>query len=67
MPRERVTQWIFTQMKRVITAQDVPDSGEIRVPVGSIVTASAHHEVLINSIAPTAGAECVSDAHKESR
>jgi ribose 5-phosphate isomerase B len=29
-------------MKKVITAQDVPASGEIRVPVGSIVTASAY-------------------------
>jgi len=29
-------------MKTVITAQDVPASGEIRVPVGSIVTASAY-------------------------
>lgn len=29
-------------MKRVITAQDVPASGEIRVPIGSIITASAH-------------------------
>lgn len=28
-------------MKRVITAQDVPASGELRVPVGTIVTASA--------------------------
>ena len=28
-------------MKKVITAQDVPASGELRVPVGSIVTASA--------------------------
>jgi ribose 5-phosphate isomerase B len=28
-------------MKRVITAQDVPAGGEIRVPVGSIVTSSA--------------------------
>ena len=28
-------------MKRVITAQDIPASGELRVPVGSIVTASA--------------------------
>jgi ribose 5-phosphate isomerase B len=28
-------------MKRVITAQDVPAGGEIRVPVGTIVTASA--------------------------
>jgi ribose 5-phosphate isomerase B len=28
-------------MRRVITAQDIPASGELRVPVGSIVTASA--------------------------
>jgi ribose 5-phosphate isomerase B len=28
-------------MRRVITAQDVPASGEIRIPVGSIITASA--------------------------
>jgi len=28
-------------MKRVITAQDVPASGELRVPIGSIVTPSA--------------------------
>ncbi len=28
-------------MKRVITAQDVPAGGEIRVPIGTIVTASA--------------------------
>ncbi len=28
-------------MKRVITAQDIPASGEMRVPVGSIITASA--------------------------
>ena len=28
-------------MKRVVTAQDVPVSGEVRVPGGSIVTASA--------------------------
>jgi len=28
-------------MKRVVTAQDVPVSGEVRVPVGSIVTESA--------------------------
>jgi len=28
-------------MRRVITAQDVPASGELRVPLGSIVTASA--------------------------
>jgi len=29
-------------MKRVITAQDIPAAGELRVPIGSIVTASAH-------------------------
>jgi ribose 5-phosphate isomerase B len=28
-------------MKRVITAQDVPGFGEIRIPIGSIVTSSA--------------------------
>ncbi len=28
-------------MKRVVTAQDVPLSGEVRVPVGTIITASA--------------------------
>jgi ribose 5-phosphate isomerase B len=28
-------------MKRVITAQDVPASGELRIPLGSIVTSSA--------------------------
>ncbi len=28
-------------MKRVITAQDVPASGELRVPIGSVVTPSA--------------------------
>ena len=28
-------------MRRVITAQDIPASGEMRVPVGSIITASA--------------------------
>ena len=29
-------------MKTVITAQDVPASGDLRVPLGAIVTASAH-------------------------
>ena len=29
-------------MKRVVTAQDIPVGGELRVPVGAIVTASAH-------------------------
>src|ERR1035438_1276647 len=28
-------------MKRVITAQDLPESGELRVPVGTLVTPSA--------------------------
>jgi ribose 5-phosphate isomerase B len=28
-------------MKRVITAQDIPEGGELRVPIGSIITASA--------------------------
>jgi ribose 5-phosphate isomerase B len=28
-------------MKRVITAQDVPESGELRVPIGTLVTPSA--------------------------
>jgi ribose 5-phosphate isomerase B len=28
-------------MKRVITAQDIPSGGELRVPIGSIITASA--------------------------
>ncbi len=28
-------------MKRVVTAQDIPAGGELRIPVGSIVTASA--------------------------
>jgi ribose 5-phosphate isomerase B len=33
-------QWSLL-MRRVITAQDIPASGEMRVPVGSIITASA--------------------------
>jgi hypothetical protein len=28
-------------MRRVITLQDVPDSGEMKVPVGTLVTPSA--------------------------
>ena len=28
-------------MKRVITAQDIPASGEMRIPIGSIITPSA--------------------------
>src|SRR6266567_7337015 len=31
----------FDSMKRVVTAQDVPASGEVRVPVGTIVTSCA--------------------------
>ena len=29
-------------MRRVITVQDVPDSGELKVPIGTLVTPSAH-------------------------
>jgi ribose 5-phosphate isomerase B len=32
---------LYDYMKRVITAQDVPAGGELRVPVGTIVTSSA--------------------------
>src|SRR3954451_9277758 len=39
-------------MKRVITAQDVPDSGAMRIPEGSIVTASAR-EVAASRGVPT--------------
>ena len=28
-------------MKRVITAQDVPEGGDLRVPIGSLITPSA--------------------------
>ena len=28
-------------MRRVITLQDVPDSGELKVPIGTLVTPSA--------------------------
>ena len=28
-------------MRRVITLQDVPDSGEMKVPIGTLVTPSA--------------------------
>jgi len=37
-------------MKRVITAQDVPASGEIRVPVGSIVTSEAREVAAARSV-----------------
>jgi ribose 5-phosphate isomerase B len=29
-------------MRRVVTAQDIPAAGELRVPIGSIITSSAH-------------------------
>jgi len=32
---------VLTTMRRVITAQDVPEGGDLRVPVGTIVTPSA--------------------------
>jgi ribose 5-phosphate isomerase B len=32
---------LYDYMKQVVTAQDVPASGELRVPVGTIVTSSA--------------------------
>src|ERR1017187_2108696 len=38
--RHRVTAG-FTDMKRVITVQDVPAGGELRVPIGTIITPSA--------------------------
>src|ERR1017187_3016012 len=36
-----VRRIVFTAMKRVITVQDVPGGGELRVPVGTIITPSA--------------------------
>jgi ribose 5-phosphate isomerase B len=38
-------------MKRVITAQDVPASGELKVPIGSIVTASAREAATERGVA----------------
>jgi ribose 5-phosphate isomerase B len=38
-------------MKRVITAQDVPASGELKVPIGSIVTASAREAAAERGVA----------------
>jgi len=38
-------------MKRVITAQDIPASGELRIPVGSIVTASAREVAAARGVA----------------
>jgi ribose 5-phosphate isomerase B len=37
-------------MKRVITAQDVPDSGELKVPAGTIVTPSAREVAAARSV-----------------
>jgi ribose 5-phosphate isomerase B len=37
-------------MKRVITAQDVPDSGELKVPAGTIVTPSAREIAAARSV-----------------
>src|SRR5690242_8819689 len=39
MPQRFIT--IVLSMKRVITAVDIPIAGELRIPTGSIVTASA--------------------------
>ena len=36
-----VTGVLPNYMKRVITAQDVPAAGELRVPIGTLVTPSA--------------------------
>ncbi len=38
-------------MKQVITAQDVPASGELRIPIGSIVTASAREVAAARGVA----------------
>jgi ribose 5-phosphate isomerase B len=37
-------------MRRVITAQDVPDSGELKVPAGTIVTPSAREVAAARSV-----------------
>jgi hypothetical protein len=37
-------------MKRVITAQDVPAGGELRVPVGTIVTSSAREVAAVRGV-----------------
>lgn len=37
-------------MRRVITAQDVPESGELRIPLGSIVTPSAREVAASRSV-----------------
>jgi ribose 5-phosphate isomerase B len=40
----------FGFMKRVITAQDIPASGELRVPLGSIITASARETAALRGV-----------------
>jgi ribose 5-phosphate isomerase B len=37
-------------MRRVITVQDVPASGELRVPIGTIVTSSAREAAAANGV-----------------
>jgi ribose 5-phosphate isomerase B len=37
-------------MRRVITAQDIPDSGELKVPAGTIVTPSAREVAAARSV-----------------
>ena len=38
-------------MKRVITAQDVPGAGELRIPIGSVVTPSAREVAAARGVA----------------
>lgn len=38
-------------MRRVITAQDIPDAGEFRIPIGSIVTPSAREVAATRGVA----------------
>src|SRR5437867_10842666 len=45
------TMVLANSMKRVITAQDVPASGELRVPIGAIVTASAREAAASRGVA----------------
>ena len=41
---------LIDYMKRVITAQDVPAGGELRVPVGTIVTSSAREVAAVRGV-----------------
>ena len=41
---------LYDYMKRVITAQDVPAGGELRVPVGTIVTSSAREVAAVRGV-----------------